>query len=165
MDVPQAVASADPPFVFTFVRSPASHYASGLGQASMHFYGPWRDCYAYGHRCTWGTGPYKVARKNKQKAADEGEALGPTQARVSRWLKAVTYESGGAGKTFDGKRGAASASARVGEGFVASARVEGGTCRLGARRGEAPKTGPRSQVPQPPHGPHDEAPPPLRRGL
>ena len=92
----RATLSPTPPFVFTFVRSPASHYASGLGQAQMHFYGPARECYAYGHKCMQGTPPYQIARKNRLKAEAEGTAVAPR--RVSKWLSAATYESGGGGK-------------------------------------------------------------------
>ena len=91
----RATLSPTPPFVFTFVRSPASHYASGLGQAQMHFYGPARECYAYGHKCMQGTPPYQIARKNRLKAEAEGTAVAPR--RVSKWLSAATYESGGGG--------------------------------------------------------------------
>ena len=34
----------------------------------MHFYGPARECYAYGHKCMQGTPPYQIARKNRPNA-------------------------------------------------------------------------------------------------
>ena len=42
-----------------------------------------------------GTPPYQIARKNRLKAEAEGTAVAPR--RVSKWLSAATYESGGGG--------------------------------------------------------------------
>jgi hypothetical protein len=93
-----AATSPAPPFVFTFVRSPGAHLASGLGQAALHFYGP-LPCYAYGHKCMEGTARMKIARAGR-KASEEVRRPespwggGPAPARVSSWLAAATFEPG-----------------------------------------------------------------------
>ena len=94
-----ALRSESPPFVFTFVRSPAARFASGLGQAAMHFYGPAAECYAYGHRCMTGTSAFKLARNGHRRSEEvlrphSPWGGGPSPERVSAWLAAVTYESG-----------------------------------------------------------------------
>ena len=91
-----AATSPAPPFVFTFVRSPGAHLASGLGQAALHFYGP-LPCYAYGHKCMEGTARMKIARAGR-KASEEVRRPespwggGPAPARVSSCVE-INHET------------------------------------------------------------------------
>ena len=99
-----AATSGQAPFVFPFVRSPPSHFASGLGQAAMHYYGPASLCYGYGHGCMAGTVGMRQARAARRQSEEVTKPKsewggGPAPARVSRWLAAATFAPGRPRKT------------------------------------------------------------------